>query len=211
MCAHWTQGPAQIEREWPRVVGRAVMAGVSVGAVLGAAIGTLDWPVVGSFFGALSGAALGPLGGGVSGLVLTMIAAHRGPVWSARAATGVTWLLGALVAVSLRSEFRALHHLGVRVGVCAVCFGLGIVYGPSIALGARDLSIAGIARRIVACGAVVGAVAGGIIGFVVGLRAYAPTAPFAVGEGAILGCVCGTVLALLLVGVVLAGPAADHR
>ena len=57
--------------------------------------------------------------------------------------------------------------------------------------------------QLLALGGIAGALVGAAAGLVIGLRTYLPTAPFAAGEGAVLGTLGGAVLGLL-VGAVMA-------
>ena len=194
------------------VIVRGVGFAAGAGVVVGGVVGTIDWPVVVTFFGALAGVGVGAVTGAVDGLVLAVVARRTRSRWFARGASGLVWLVAALLATSAGEQFAATRHLAGRAAVVAVCLLLGAAVGPLIArgvepvTGARGPAAVGLpqtAGRLLLWGAAAGGGLGAIAGVIIGIRAYLPTAPAALVEGAVLGAVSGVVLAFLLAAVVV--------
>lgn len=200
---------APVDPVLPMIV-RGVGFATAAGAVVGGVVGTIDWPIVVTFFGALAGVGVGAVTGAVDGLVLAVVARWTRSRWFARGASGLVWLVAALLATSAGEQLVATRHLVGRAAVVAVCLLLGAAVGPLIARGvepvtrARDPAAVGlpqIAGRLLLWGAAAGGGLGATAGVIIGIRAYLPTAPAALVEGAVLGAVSGVVFALLLAAV----------
>jgi hypothetical protein len=188
------------------VLARAICFGCGAGAVVGGVVGTIDWPVVGTFFGASGGVFVGAGAGIVDGVVLAGVASAGRRVWIARLASGVVSSGFAWIAASRANEFRSLQHVAGQVTLVTVCLLLGAGLGPMIAYGVEPISsrrgsiprpLPQLGARLLLWGAGVGGALGGTAGLLIGIFAYLPTAPFAAVEGAVLGAVSGVVLALL--------------
>jgi hypothetical protein len=87
---------------------------------------------------------------------------------------------------------------------------VGAVLGPIAAFGIERADgrpgqrpLANLIARIVVAGLVIGCALGALTGLVIGLFTYAPTAPFALIEGGLLGGGCGIVAALLVTFVLI--------
>jgi hypothetical protein len=189
---------------------RAMLVGSIAGAVVGGVIGTIDTPIVGTFFGALYGSVLGAMSGVTDGVLLTGLTSVTRSWWAARLVSALVWLLASRVAVAVNGPFTVLHYTVGQVIVAALCVLLGAAVGPFIAFGGDRavpvgrfavVPLSRLAPRVLVWGAAGGAAVGAVTGLVIGIWAYLPTAPFAVVEGAVLGSVSGTVLAVLFVGV----------
>ena len=200
-------GPS-VDPVLPMIV-RGVGFATAAGAVVGGVVGTIDWPVVVTFFGALTGVGVGAVTGAVDGLVLAVVARWTRSRWFARGASGLVWLVAALLATSTGEQLAATRHLVGRAPVVAVCLLLGAAVGPLIARGVEPVTgargpavgLPQIAGRLLLWGAAVGGGLGAIAGVIIGIRAYWPTAPAALVEGAVFGAVSGVVLAFLLAAV----------
>lgn len=186
---------------------RAICFGCLAGAVVGGVIGTIEWPVVVTFFGAGIGAFVGALTGVVDGVVLAGVARRGRSVWIARLASGIVSSGFAWTTASQHGRYQSLASVPGQATLVAACLLLGAVFGPMIAYGVEPVSfghgptprtLSQIAGRLMLWGAVVGGALGGIVGLVIGISSYLPTAPFAAVEGAVLGTISGVVLALLL-------------
>jgi hypothetical protein len=185
-------------------VGRGVAALAAGGALLGGLAGTVDWPLVLTFFGAVEGAVAGAVVGLVVGLVL-----GRSPVSRsrARAISGSVALLAALTgAVAYRGPLEvppaAAAVLVALSGLAGVAVGPLIAEGPACALGPeRSAALMRFATRASTVALIGGSALGAAAGLVVGAFAYLPTAPFAAVEGAVLGVVAAGVLALAVLAV----------
>jgi len=190
-------------------VGARVVRGVVVFAaaavLLGGIAGTLQWPIVGTFFAALEAAPWGVATGVFIALVTSPFASRR---WAVRAVGGLT--SGGLALGGLLSYAGPLKIDGdIGWTFVVVSAGLGVVLAPMVASGLEitaKASGASVGERFAAMvrrGAVIGSILGAAVGLVVGLFAFAPTAPFALVEGGIFGTVMGVVFALLMAAAVL--------
>ena len=189
------------------VVARAICFGCGAGAVVGGVIGTIEFPLVVTFFGAGIGAFVGAVAGVVDGVVLAGVARGGRSAWVARLASGVVASGFAAITASHHGPYRSLESVPGQATLVTVCFLLGAALGPMIAYGVEPISfgrgpasrpLSQIAATLLLGGAAVGGTLGGIAGLVIGISAHLATAPFALVEGAILGAVSGVVLALLL-------------
>jgi hypothetical protein len=199
------------ERTWggsARVVGRGVLVLAGAGAALGGVAGTLDWPLVGTFFGGLEAAAAGAVVGVIDGLVLSVLVGRTRSPWAARVISGAVSALASVVgALAYEGPVSVPRAVEVVLVVAAVL--VGAVAGPLIAYGAATVCGGRRGQRplpelvglLVAWGVGLGAGVGAVAGGIVGAFAYLPTAPFAVVEGAVLGSVTGAVLACLAAGI----------
>lgn len=198
--------------------GIAYLAGL--GAALGGIAGTIDWPLVGTFFGAVEGLAAGAVAGLADGLLLSYPgrwdAAGRDDARQAplrrlvRAVSGVLTGAAAVVAELVYAGPIRLP-LGAAIALVAVAAVAGAAFGPLIRFGAdlgrvrrfgrRQVPVT--AGRVVGWGAVLGLALGAVGGLIVGVIVYLPTAPVAAIEGAVLGAVSGTLIALLAAGFVV--------
>jgi outer membrane lipoprotein SlyB len=172
-------------------------------------LGTLEWPVVGTFVGVLVGLVVGSAVGLANGASLAILTAATTSRWMARIVVAVTSLACAaipayLTGASLRWDWAGPLVLGI---------GLAGAVGPFAAFGVQPVvlhrrlrrwPVRVLVRRIVASGAIAGAGLGGVAGLVIGVVAYLPTAPFAVVEGAVLGSVSGVLLAGLVAAALVA-------
>ncbi|MHB1430720.1 MAG: hypothetical protein ACYCVZ_01180 [Streptosporangiaceae bacterium] len=212
----------------------AILRGIAyltcLGAALGGIAGTVDWPLVGTFFGAVEGLAAGAVAGLADGLLLSYPAGRDGPRrdavgrdpadrdatrpaslrWLIRAGSGALAGAAAVVAELVYAGPITLP-LAAAVALVAVAALAGAGFGPLIRYGAelgrvrrfgrRQVPVT--AGRVVGWGAVLGLALGAVGGLIVGAIVNLPTAPFAAIEGAILGAVSGTLLALLAAGFVV--------
>ncbi|MHB1594209.1 MAG: GNAT family N-acetyltransferase [Streptosporangiaceae bacterium] len=186
--------------------GIAYLAGL--GAALGGIAGTIDWPLVGTFFGAVDGLAAGAVAGLADGLLLSYpvgrddagrdavgqdgdgrdavgreAAREAPPRWLVRVGSGV--LAGAAAAVAaLMYAGPITLPLAAAVALVVVAAVAGAAFGPLIRYGA-DL---GRVRRF-------------------GRRQVPVTAGRVIGWGAVLGLVLGAVGGLI-VGVIVYLPTA---
>lgn len=185
------------------VVRRGVWMGTCAGLALGGVAGTVDWPVVGTFFAGIEGAVAGTAAGLSSGFALSLIAGRSRSHWRARATAGCIAALAA-AGVWLSRAGRVDVPGWVAVGLVIATVLIGAALGPLIAFGVDPTTAAGLRgldlQRHFVLGAASGAGLGAVLGLVVGLFAYLPTAPVAAVEGAVLGSVCGLVLAALVIG-----------
>lgn len=184
------------------------------GAVLGGVAGTLDWPVVSTFFGAIAGAGAGAAVGVVDGLALVLLALAAASPWPARVVSGLVSGVAATLAVWAGDgrPFQAPSAPQVVVIMSALL--LGGAVGPLVADGRpvlpggrpADAALGRVVGRVVAAGAALGGVIGGVAGGIIGASSYLPTAPFAVVEGAVLGAVSGAVVGCAVAGAVVVLP-----
>jgi hypothetical protein len=186
-------------------VGRGAAWLAAVGFVLGGVAGTVDRPVVGTFFGAVGGAGVGAVAGVLVGVVLAIMAASTRSrlvvrLVSAALAGGAALAGTAAYPGAVDGSRLVAVAWVVAAAVLAGCVAPLIAYGTGAEV-AAGLPSAG--ARILFWGAIVGAGAGAAIGLAVGARAYLPTAPFAAVEGGILGVVSGLVVACIVAGVVV--------
>lgn len=176
---------------------------LAAGTLLGGVAGTVDWPLVGTFFGAIGGGSAGAFVGMVLGVILGLLVRRKWPPWSFRLTSAA---LGGSTAVAGAAAYHG--PLSVPRSITATILVAAVVLtgylGPLIATGLEPAD-ARRARRVVAravgAGCWLGAAAGGIVGLAIGVSSYLPTAAFALLEGAVLGAVSGGVLGLLSAAV----------
>lgn len=189
-----------------RTIARGVALFAGLGCVIGGAIGTAAWPVVGTFFGAAGGAVTGAGTGLLSAGALLAVTHWTTSKWAARVTSGLVagTAQAAFVTVSGGPERFPIMAAALVVAVTA-----GGALGPLIAYGMKPAVGGPLAARrlqhlgslILGCGSAAGAAIGAVAGLIAGLVAYPPTALFAAVEGGLLGLVSGIVLACLAVGV----------
>jgi hypothetical protein len=187
--------------------GGGLFAGV--GGVLGATVGTVDWPVVGTFFGAIGCASAGVTIGVADAALLTLLARRTRSKWAARVASGVVAAAGLGWASTLTGPAEVPRPLAAAL--LAIALLLGAALGPLIAYGAAPApdgrptgpGYASALARFLRWGAALGGGAGAVTGLAIGIRAYLPTSPFAAVEGAAFGVVSGVALGCLAAGVFL--------
>ena len=173
--------------------------------LVGGLAGTLQWPIVGTFFEALSIGRFGPVIGVVIAAVTSPMASHR---WLVRCTGGIICFVAALHGV-VHSAFQGRSVPLFAWSLVTLSVVLGVVLAPMVASGAvvtssrHGESASELFTTIISRGAVIGAVIGAVVGLGVGLYAFAPTAPFAVIEGAIFGTVSSVIVALVIAAVVL--------
>ena len=177
--------------------------------LVGGLAGTLQWPIVGTFFEALSIGRFGPVIGVVIAAVTSPMASHR---WLVRCTGGIICFVAALHGV-VHYAFQGRSVPLFAWSLVTLSVVLGVVLAPMVASGAvvtssrHGESASELFTTIISRGAVIGAVIGAVVGLGVGLGvglyAFAPTAPFAVIEGAIFGTVSSVIVALVIAAVVL--------
>lgn len=180
------------------IVGRAVVAGILAGGVTGMVIGTGIFPIVGTCLGAAIGAMAGAGLGMVNGAALAALSRRTSRRWAFAITAGVICGVGAALVLG---GWQAVSTAGWQPrALVAWCIALGIVLGPAV-VRARGRS----GRRpgptrigmFAAYGAAGAAVVGSVAGLAVGLVVYAPTAPFALIEGALLASPPGALIGAL--------------
>ncbi len=191
------------------VLGRGALFFAGLGCLIGGIVGTLQWPVVATFFGAAEGAAAGAVAGVLAGAALAVLAGWTRSRWAARGVAAVIAGAAGLTVEIARTAPFVMPRAGAIAVVGAAALLAGVL-GPLIAYGAEPVTVG---RRAVAAGPVLrrflgwglglGAGLGAATGLVVGIWAYLPTAPVAAVEGAFLGMVSGLFLACLAAAVVL--------
>ena len=189
---------------WGQVV-RGVVLFSAAALLVGGIAGTIQWPIVGTFFDAFRVGLYGPVVGLVVAFITAPMASCR---WATRIAGGT---ICTAVALPTMLNYAILGRPIAFVGWSLVVLSatLGIVLAPMVANGVeltaswRGGSASDLFTTIISRGAIVGAVLGGITGLVIGLFTFAPTAPFAVVEGGILGTVTCSIVSLLIAAVVL--------
>ncbi|MEA2426902.1 MAG: hypothetical protein QOF37_530 [Thermoleophilaceae bacterium] len=188
-------------------MGRGTASFAASGGVLAGLAGTVDWPVVGTFFGVLEGAFWGAVFGVVDALALAWFARATRSPWAARATSGAIALLAAAAYAGVALGPRTPITL-VFVPIAAF---VGAALGPLIAFGVEFTPGTGITGALGRCigwylagGAAVGAAAGAVTGLVIGIRTFLRTAGFAAVEGAVFGVVSGLLLGCLGATVSLA-------
>ena len=133
------------------------------------------------------------------------MASHR---WLVRCTGGIICFVAALHGV-VHSAFQGRSVPLFAWSLVTLSVVLGVVLAPMVASGAvvtssrHGESASELFTTIISRGAVIGAVIGAVVGLGVGLYAFAPTAPFAVIEGAIFGTVSSVIVALVIAAVVL--------
>jgi hypothetical protein len=188
---------------------RGTAAFAALGGVLLGVAGTVDWPVVGTFFAGLTGTLLGAAVGIVATPVLLVLGRFTGSVWAARAASGLM-----VAAAAVGTALVDAVPLDLSTPVYAALLGVGTVtgaaLGPLVTRGAEPVSgqpadqwVSHTAGRLLAWGAALGVVGGAVTGLVIGMQTYLPTSPVAAVEGAVLGLVSGLVAGAAVVGVVV--------
>jgi hypothetical protein len=200
------------------VVGRGAGLLAAAGAVLGGAAGTVDWPLISTFYGAIEGAAVGAVVGVAVGLALCLLSRVTRAAWAARGVSGGVSALAAVVGASAYDGPVSVPD-AVEVGLVVAAILVGGAAGPMIAQGRpatpggslQDATVPQLFGRFLAWGAGLGAALGGVAGAIVGAFASLPTAPFAVIEGAVFGSVTGAVLACLAAGAVLVSRPRTNR
>jgi len=177
----------------------------AVAVLLGGTAGTLQWPIVGTFFEAIEAAPYGAVVGVFIALVTWPIASER---WAVRLVGGLTSGGAARCALLTYSgPVKVTVIIGWSFVIASAA--LGVVVAPMVASGVEVTSsrpgepASERFGKYVVRGLVVGSGLGGVVGLIVGLFAYAPTAPFALIEGGILGAVTGVVASLLVATAVL--------
>jgi hypothetical protein len=193
---------------WLSSIGRGAATFACIGAGLGGIAGTLDWPIVGTFFTAVPTALAGAAVGSVAAAALTLLAQWTRSRWAARVTAGAVAGAAAVAGGILHPRpipvptTLAMALVVAGTVVAAAC-------GPLIAFGLEPAPERGLPRlrasrligRFVGWGAALGAIVGAVAGLVIGIHAYLPTSPFAAVEGGVLGAVSGVVLACLAAGV----------
>lgn len=177
-------------------LGRAALAGTTVGVQAGALTGTALVAVLGTLAGAIAGAASGALLGLVNGVALRVVDLAPSQRWRARITTAITSTLlgGAAVMIGYAnsSGMSAWVPLVAITGFMLI----GLLLGPVAAFGAQPIRLRPGGRlwrpeqllgRTLAAAVLIGATAGAVAGLILGLLTYLPTAAFALVEGA-MGC-----------------------
>lgn len=196
------------QRPFPKlIIGRAVGAGTLAGGVSGLVIGTAILPIVGTGVGTAVGAMAGAGLGLVNGFLLVLTATRTDRRGIFAAVTGVVCGGVGLIGVSLAAGgwSRILIAGWPAPAFLAWCIVLGAALGPVVvrpreSSGRRhgpDVRATRIVR-FAAYGAAGAATVGAIAGLAVGLVAYAPTAPFALVEGAFLAGPPGALIGALI-------------
>jgi hypothetical protein len=178
--------------------------------VAGGVLGTVAWPVVGTFFGAWLGLGLGFLLGIVNGMLLAALV--RLPTTThlmlrgAAAATSLACGLIAMATLAPQASWDAVPPLVTITALSGLLAPLAAFGAEPVDLGPRwgRRSATAVGGRFVAAGATLGAVVGAVVGVLLG-AAHLPTLPFAVVEGGLLGSVSGVVAGPLAFAVVI-GP-----
>lgn len=185
----------------PIFVRGAMLLGAA-GITLGGVAGTVDWPLVGTFFGACEGGLAGAFVGTAVGTVFAMLGHRSRTRWAARLIPGSITAAAATTGLwTYRGPLEVPVWVAVTLAVIAVVV-TGYL-GPTIATGlspgaARRSGL--LAGRIVGTVGCLGATLGGIAGLLIGLSRPA-TVVVAVFEGGVLGGASGGVLGLLAAGV----------
>lgn len=187
------------------IVGRAIGWGSAAGVMIGGAVGTVAYPVLGTFLGGVVGALVGVLFGVLNGLVLAGASALTGEIWLLRIAAGMASGACALMpAAAWRLSATA------AVWLLLVCAGLGLLLGPLAAFGTRPTEpgprrarqeSSPVLRHGAGVGLLGGAIVGGVIGAGIGLATYPGAAAAAVLEGVLFGCVPGVMVGLTVAAI----------
>jgi hypothetical protein len=180
----------------PLIVGRAAFTGALAGGVTGLVIGTATFPIVGTCLGSAAGVAAGAGIGLVSGAVLAVLSRRTSSRWVFAIAAGLICGISAVVgAVLAFGGWQRVPTSGWQPpAFLAWCVGLGLVLGPAVVRSPGPVARRHRIALFAGYGAAGAAVVGSITGLAVGVVAYAPTAPFALMEGAFLATPPGAVL-----------------
>lgn len=200
------------------VVARAVAFGCCAWGVIGGVAGTIEWPVVATFFGALAGAFGGAILGTVSGLALAEVARRQWPAWGGTRGCGRQLVAvcrgrrrtGSAIRVAALSG-RASRHSHTVSRAWRGVWPADCVRKRGHPLWCRRRCLAATARACSTVGRTRRFDRRRCRRFGNRHLDYPATTLFAVVEGTVLGCVSGIVLALLLAAAVISTKAAAHR
>lgn len=185
----------------PVFVRGALLLGAA-GVTLGGVAGTVDWPLVGTFFGVCEGGLAGAVVGTAVGTVFALLGHRSRTRWTARLIPGSITAAAATAGVwSYRGPLEIPVWVAVTLAVLAVAV-TGYL-GPTIATGLSPVAArrsSRLAGRIIGTVGCLGATVGGLVGLLIGLS-HPATVVVAVFEGGVLGGASGGVLGLLATGL----------
>jgi hypothetical protein len=180
----------------PLIISRAVFTGALAGGVTGLVIGTATFPIVGTCLGSAAGVAAGAGIGLVNGAALPVLSRRTSSRLVLAIAAGLICGIGAVVgAVPAFGGWQRAPTSGWQPpAFVAWCVGPGVVLGPALVRSPGPLLRGQRIALFAGYGAAGAAVVGSVTGLAVRVVAYAPTAPFALMEGAFLATPPGAVL-----------------
>jgi hypothetical protein len=175
--------------------------------VTGGLIGTIEWPIVGTFFGVVAGLAIGVPVGLANGLALAAALTATRSRWVIRLVAVLTSLACGIGPAYLT---HATPHWDWVVSLVMSGILAGVL-GPFAAFGAQPLVLSprfgtrpatDVLTRVMASAVTGGAGLGAAAGVVIGAATYLPTMPFAAIEGGALGSVSGAILGVLVAAAI---------